>query len=65
MKLQVSNDFKTCVISPLMYYKPDQEIGKTPTYKEDFVKFGIKAQPGEKDSETLAIYLPLFRTGSS
>ena len=28
------------------------------------MEVGIKTQPGERDSETVAIYVPLFRTGS-
>ena len=32
--------------------------------KLDYLKFGIKTQPGYRDSDTVEIYVPLFRTGS-
>ena len=33
------------------------------TEKSDSLKSNIKNQPGERDSETMAIYVPLFRRG--
>ena len=45
-------------------YKPDVTIGKTPTEKSDLMKVDIKTQPGDSYSDTVAIYVPLFRTGS-
>ena len=65
MKLQLpKEDWKTRVQPPPISYKPDVTIGKTLTDKSDFLKFNIKTQPGERDSETVEIYVPLFRTGS-
>ena len=32
-------------------------------YKSDFLKVDINIQPGERDSNRVAIYVPLFRTG--
>ena len=33
------------------------------TYKSASLKVDIKTQPGERDSETVAFYVPIFRTG--
>ena len=35
-----------------------------PLYNSDSLQFDIKTQPGERDSETVAIYVALFRAGS-
>ena len=55
MKLQDPIDFRTRGPAPLIFYKSDKEIGNMPIYKEDSLKVDIKTQPGEKDSETVAI----------
>ena len=47
----------------MISYKPDSTIRKTTTDKSDSLKVKIKTQPGERDSETVAIYVPLLRTG--
>ena len=48
----------------LIYYNPNVTIEKTPTENSESLKINIKTQPGEKDSETVDIYMPLFWTGS-
>ena len=59
-KLQISNDFKNRGPPPPIYYKPDQMIRETPMNKSDYLKVDIKMQPGEKESNMMSIYGPLF-----
>ena len=63
MKLNPKDDWNNCEKSPTIFYKTDPTIGKTPTENSDSLKFHIKNQPGERDSETVAMYVPLFQTG--
>ena len=64
MKLQPPRVyFKNRGPPPPISYKPNVTIGKTPTENSDSLKVDIKTQPGESDSERVAIYMPLFRTG--
>ena len=37
--------------------------GKTPAYKLDSLKVDVKTKPGERDSDTVTIYVLLFWTG--
>ena len=62
MKLQVANNFKNCRPLPPIFYNSDQTTRNTPTEKARPVKIDIKAQPEEKNSETVAIYVTIFRT---
>ena len=65
MKLQPpKEDWNNQVPTPPISYKPGKTIGKTPTEKLDYLKVDIKTQPGERDSETVAIYMTLLWTGS-
>ena len=65
MKIQLPREyFKTQVLLPLISYKDDPTLSKTPTEKSESPKFYINTQPGYRDIDTLAIYVPLFRTGS-
>ena len=50
---------------PPISYNTNITIRKTPTENSDYLKVNIKNQPRERDSETVAIYMPLFRTGST
>ena len=66
MKVQTpKDDLKNCGLPPQIFYKPDPTIGKTPEEKLDSLKVNIKTQPGERDSKTFAINVPLFWTGST
>ena len=49
---------------PPILYNPNQTIGKIPADNSDSLKFNIKMLPGERDSETVAIHMLLFCTGS-
>ena len=62
MKPQAHKNFRTHGPHPPISYKPNHMIWKMPTGEAYSIKVDIKTQPGEKDSETLAIYMPLFRT---
>ena len=65
MKLHTpKEDWKNCGPPPLISYKADPTIGKTPMDKSDSLKVNIKTQPGEKESDTVAIYMLLFWTGN-
>ena len=64
MKLQISKeDCNTRGPSPLISYKSDPTLGKILTERLDSLKVNINTQPGYRDSDTVAIYLPMFRTG--
>ena len=66
MKLQLQKeDWKTRGLLPPISYTPNVTIVKTPTDKSDSLNVDIKTQPGDKDTETVAIYVPLFQTGSA
>ena len=65
MKLKLPKyDWKNRGPAPPNCYKPDPTIGKTLTNKLDYLKVNIKTQPRERDSKVVAIYVPLFQTGS-
>ena len=65
MKLQLPKyDCKIRGTLPPIYYKPNTTIGKSLKDKFYSFKVNIKTQPGERDSKMVAIYVPLFRTGS-
>ena len=65
MKLQLPKQYcNNQGLPPPISYKATPTLGKTPTDKWNSLKIGIKTQPGERDSETVAIYVLLFRTGS-
>ena len=64
MKLQVSNNFKNRGLPPPILYRTNHTIIKTLIDKVGSFKFNIKTQYGEKDSETVAIYVSLIRNGS-
>ena len=49
---------------PLISYKANATIGKTLMDKLEYLKVNINTQPGERDSETVDIYVPMFHTGS-
>ena len=57
-------DWKNRGPTPPICYKTNTTIVKTPTDKSDSLKVNIKTELGERDSKTVAIYVPLFRTGS-
>lgn len=61
MKLQTPNNYLKS--RALILYKPETTIGKTPDDKSESLKVDIKTQPKERYSKTVAIYVPLFRTG--
>ena len=58
------DDWKNQGLPLLISYKPNITTRKTPTEKSDSLKVDIKTQPGERDCETVSIYMPLLRTGS-
>ena len=61
MNLQLPKDnWKSRGPPLLIFYKPDPTIRNTPTDKLDSLNFDINTQPGERDSETVVIYVPLF-----
>ena len=61
MKLHVHKYvLKNRWLPPPISYKPDPTIVKTPAKKLDSLKVDIKTQPGERDSEKVAIYRPFF-----
>ena len=65
MKLKLpKDDCKSCRPAPPNCYKPGPTIGKTLTNNLDYLKVNIKTQPRERDSKVVAIYVPLFQTGS-
>ena len=65
MKLQLpTKEWNNWGLPPPIFYKSDPTLGKTPADKLDSLKFDIKNQPGERDSETVVIHVLLFRTGS-
>ena len=65
MKLQLTKEYlKTRGPPPLISYKASPTFDKTPTYKSNYLRVGIKTQPGNRDSKTVAIYVPLLQTGS-
>ena len=60
----LKEDWKSwCPPLPISY-KHDATIRKTSTDKSEYLKVYINTQPVERDSEMVAIYVPLFRTGS-
>ena len=64
MKLQIpKDDLNNCGPPPLIFYKPNSIIRKTPADKSGFLKVNIKTQPGERYSKTVEIYMSLFWTG--
>ena len=64
MKLKLpKEDWKNHGPPPMNSYKPDPNISKTLTEKLETLKVEIKTQSGERDSETVVIYVPLFSTG--
>ena len=60
VKIHIANDFKNCGSPPPISYKSNQDIIKIPMDKADSMKVDIKAKLGEKDIETVAIYMTLF-----
>ena len=64
MKLHIDNNLKYRGPPILISYKTYQITGNNLADKLDSLKVYIKMQPWEKDSETVAIYVPLFLTGS-
>ena len=65
MKLQIPKGYlKTRGPPPPISYKTDVTIGKKPTDKFDSLKIDIKTQLGERYSETVKIYVPIFWKGS-
>ena len=65
MKLNIPPDnLKNSRLPPQIFYKPNPTIGKTLTDKSDSLMVDIKTQPGDRDSKTVVIYMPLFWTGS-
>ena len=65
MKLHLpKEDWKNRGLPPPIYYKADVTTRKTPTDKLEYFKAEIKNKPGERDNKTVAIYVPLFWTGS-
>ena len=64
MKLQIANDFNNYGTPAPIYYKTHQMTGNMPTERVNSLKVDTKTQLGEKESETLAIYMTLFRNGS-
>ena len=63
MKLQITNYFRNHGLPPPISYKPDHIIVRNSENKANYLKLNIKTQPRDKDSKTVAIYVPLFRTG--
>ena len=62
IKLQIPKyDLNNCNPPPPIFYKPNPTIGKTLTDKSDSLMVDIKTQPGDRDSKTVAINVPLFR----
>ena len=57
-------EWKTRCPTPPISYRSNPTLGKTPTDKLDSLKVDIKTQPGDRDSKTVVIYMPLFWTGS-
>ena len=54
MKLQLpTKEWNNWGLPPPIFYKSDPTLGKTPADKLDSLKFDIKNQPGERDSETV------------
>ena len=65
MKLQFSKEYwRNCEPLTPIPYKANPTISKTLTDKLDSLKGDIKKQPGERDSYTVAVYVPVFCTGS-
>ena len=65
MKLQLPKEYwKDWGPLPSIYYKAEPTLGKTLTEKSNSLKVNTETQPGERDSKTVEIYLPLFWTGS-
>ena len=63
MKLQLPTEYwQKRGPPPPIFYKAEPTLGKTPTEKSDPLKVDIKTQPGERDSEMVVIYVPLFIT---
>ena len=66
MELNIpKEDWNNCGLLPPICYKPDPAIGKTPADRSDFLWVDIKTQPGDRVSDTVAIYVSLFLTGST
>ena len=66
MKLHLpKEDWNSKVPPPTIYYKSKLTIGMTPTDNVGSIKIDINTQIGERDSRTVAIYLPLFQKGST
>ena len=64
MKLHLTKkNWKTRVLPPSISYNADVKIGKTLTDKLESLKINIKTQPGDRDSETVTIYVPRLWTG--
>ena len=57
-------DWKNCRPPPPISYKANPTIGNNPTDKSGSLRVGIKIQPGERESEMVAIYVTLFWMGS-
>ena len=64
IKLHISNESKNRGPPPPISYKANHTIIKTSTDKTEVLKVNIKTQPDDKDSKTVAIYIPLFRNRS-
>ena len=65
MKLQLPQKYwKNRGPPPLILYKSDPTIVKTLIDKSNSLKVDIKTQPGERDIETVAIYVQFFWAGS-
>ena len=64
MKLQLPKEYRKTQGPPTpILYKAEPTLGNTPTDKSGSLKVDIKSQRGERDNKTVAIYVPLFRTG--
>ena len=59
------NELNTHRPLPPILYKPAQTIIKTLAENLDSLKANIKTQPGERDSDMIVIYMPMFWTGST
>ena len=66
MKLKIPKyDVENRGLLPPILYKSYPTISKTPADKSDSLKVDIKNQPRERDSDTVAIYVLLFCTGTT
>ena len=64
MKLQVNQEFRNLGPAPLIYYQPGITVNKKPEDKSASLKVKINTQPGEAKSESISLYVPIFKKGS-